>query len=894
MSNQSGWRKLLFLTRRRRFDQEVFDQEIREEMQLHLELRARQLREQGTDPIEAEQIARREFGNLTLLREMSREVWIWPSLESAWQDLRFGARQFSRRPGFTVIAVLTLALGIGAATAVFSILDAVLLRPLPYKQPDQLVAIWGRGLHEKGLAKTFLPYTDYEDWSRHANSFESIAVATWAAGSQRILTGRGDARELLVIPVSASFFDTLGVHAVLGRTFTQDDERRGCAVVLSDAFWKATLASDRAIIGQSLTLDERACTVLGIMPATFSFYPPVANMWILLGPDFEPKRQDAAVGVFARLKAGVTREEAQSEIASLHRALHRSGFWADTEPVVYDLHGEFTFLASRTLRVTILVVFAAVLFLLLIACLNVANLLLARLWDRQREFAVRAALGSGKPRIVRQVLAESLLLAVLGTAAGISIAWGAVRYFRFASPIELTVGADVTLNLPVLIFSGFLSIATTLIFGLLPALKSSRIDINQRLKGSGHTAERGPVRYKTANIAIAIEMALTFVLLIGAGLLIRSALQMGTERLGFEPDRVLTTNVTLPKPRYTSTAGRLQFFDSLLERLNGVAGVTHTALASRLPPYASDPTNEAIEVQGRPVPSLRQPHDAGLNAVSPDFFATLDIPFLRGRPFNVADRENSTPVAIVNEALVRKYFPGVDPIGRLIRIDRRDRGTQMPWLTIVGVAGNLKHTELMNEMSWVETPVLYRPLAQDARERIGVAVRVLYISPALGREIQRQISSLDPSTPVADVSPITTEIAKVLTYPRFRALVFSFFAAAALMLSAVGLYGVLSQLVLQRTAEFGVRKAVGAQAMDLIVLVARQGGVAALSGIAAGIGFALAFSRLLGSLLYGIQPADPSVLTLVSAALVVVSGVAMALPAWRAASIDPMVALRDE
>ncbi len=875
------WRKLLFLFRRSRFDQELAD-----EMQLYLDLRAEQLRNQPGSAVG------RRFGNATLLRETSREVWTWRWLEAGWQDLRFAARLLRKNLGFTISAAATLALGIGATTAVFSIVDAVLLRPLPYRDPSRLVAIWDRSVREKGFAKVFAPYTDYQEWARSARSFESIAVLTWAYHPSRILTGRGPAKELLAIPASATLFDTLGVPAALGRTFVPDDERHGCAVVLSHALWTTQLGADASIVGHSLTLDQRECSVVGVMPSRFSFYPPESDLWILLGPDFQPPREKATVGIFARLKPGVTPEQAQAEIAALHRAAHPSGFWHDFEPAIYDLHGEFTFLASRTLRITLIAAFSAVLLVLLIAALNVANLLLARLAERQRELAVRAALGSGRARVVSQLLTESLLLAAIGTFGGILIAFAAVRYFRLASPINLTTGAQVTIDLPVLLFAIAVALGTTLLFGLLPALSVSRTDVIERLKSAGRGAVGGAFRHRTGTIMIAVEMGLTFVLLIGAGLLLRSALRMGSEPLGFSPDRLFQTKTSLPAARYKDPASRVRFYDALLDRLNSIPGMS-AALTSKVPPYYVDAGNEALEIQGHPVPPSLERHDIGVNTASPNFFQVVDIPVRQGRSFEVTDGNGSPPVAIVNQELVRKYFPGTDPLGKQVQISRSP-DQQMPWMTIVGVVGNLKHQELMNEMTWAETPILYRPLSQAPPQAVQIAMRVSPAAQSQEHEIQRQISTLDESVPIHPVEAVSVEISKDLAYPRFRAVVLGFFSLSALVLSAVGLHGVLSRLVVQRTGEFGLRKAVGAQQRDLLFLVARQGGVPVCIGMIGGLACTFLFSRILTSLLYGIRPADPNVLIMTSAVLLCVAIIAIALPARRAALVDPMVALRDE
>ena len=799
-------------------------------------------------------------------------------------DLRFAVRAFAKRPGFTLIAVLTLALGIAATTTVFSVVDAVLVRPLPYKNPNRLAAIWVTSTREKGLAKLFATYRDYDEFRSHARTLESVAAASWATSINRVLTGSGAARSVLTIPASASFFETLGVHAALGRVFTAQDQ--GCSLVLTHKFWTSTLHADPSTIGKSLTLDQKACTVLGVMPEQFSFYPPQTQAWALLGPDFQPNQDQMLVGIFARLKPGVSFTQAQAELRSLFRAIHTDGETRDFEPVVYDLHGEFTFLAGRSLRATLMLVFGAVLLVLLISCLNVANLLLARLSERRRELAVRAALGSGQGRLVRQVLTEAQLLSMLGATLGVAIAYGALQYFRLLNPIELSVGTDIRLNLPILGFSLALSIVTTLIFGVLPALRASKVDLNEHLKAAGRGFVQG--RHGFAKAVIAAEMALSFLLLIGAGLLMSSALRMGSEPLGFRPDRVVDTRVMLPAFRYATDAQRTLAYDRLLERLEHLPGAARVTLTSKLPPEAGG--NQVLEVQGRPVAQGSEIHDVGADAISPGFFDVLSIPVRRGRVFNSQDRETSPPVAIVNEALAREYFRDTDPLGQQIRL----AGGTMPWLTVVGVVGNLKHTQLMNEMNWFETPILYRPLSQEPRSSIQVAVRVAGDTGSMEQQIQQQIAAIDSSIPINEVEPLGSRMSRALAYPRFRAMVLALFALAALVLSTVGLHGVLSHLVAQRIPEFGVRKALGAQTHDLLLLIAMEGGLPVLAGLGAGIALTLAFSRVLANLLYGMESADPKGLAAVSLTLLAIAGLAIMLPAKRAAAVDPMIALRDE
>ena len=461
------------------------------------------------------------------------------------QDLRYALKLFGKAPGFAAVAVSTLALGIGANTAVFSVVDAVLLRPLPYRNPERLVVVWNRnvqhqGAGEPGPSKLFQGYRDFEEYARRVESFDAVSVATWAIGPQ-LWRGRGPAREIFAMPVGASFFTMLGVQASLGRTFVDDDERAGCSVVLSHRFWQNELAGQSDIVGETLDLGRRACTVRGVMPQDFEFYPAAAQLWTVLGPDFLPAREQLGVGVFARLKAGATLEHAQAEVEALYAAVHRNdGAERDLSPVVYPLQQEFAWLASRTLRTTLIALSGAVAVVLLITCLNVASLLLGRSTGRARELAVRAAIGAGRPRLLRQLLGEGLLLSAIGSGLGVLVAIAAIRYFRYANPIELPPAADVAIHWRTLIFTAVLAIATTVAFGLLPAWRASLVNPGQALKAGG----RGPVRGTSGNgllrILVLGQVALSVALLGAAALLLGSVVRMSSEPLGFDPDRLFT------------------------------------------------------------------------------------------------------------------------------------------------------------------------------------------------------------------------------------------------------------------------------------------------------------------------------------------------------------------
>jgi predicted permease len=810
-------------------------------------------------------------------------------LEDAWQDCRFAARIFARRPGFAIIAALTLALGVGATTAVYSIVHAVLLRPLPYQDPERLVLIWDNDVREQ-RQKT-VSYAHFEEYSRNAHLIDRLSAS---GRSYPLLTYNGVTKQWLAGLVTAGSFDkTLGVQALLGRTFIDEDQQGGCSVVLEHGFWLTTFAADPSIVGKSLTLDRKSCVVLGVMPPRVAFFPARANMWFLLGHDSAASKEPLFVVMFARLKPGVTLQQARAELVALHRGVRERDRVAerDREVDIDHVQREVAYLTNPTLGSTLGVLFGAVVLVLLIACLNVSNLLLARLAERQRELVVRAALGSGQARLVRQVLTEALLLSLIGTFAGVWIAVAAVRSFLWFNPVELPLYADVAISFPVLLFAALSSLTTMLGFGLLPAIRASRVDISQPLKAAGRGFFGASSRRQVARTLIGVQMGGSFLLLIGAVLLMSSALRLDSEPLGFNPDRVMATEINLPHARYSDPAQTSLFYEALLTRLERLPGVTGAALAGAFPPYRSN-ASSSIEILRSPVVPGSEVEDIDQDVVSPRFFEVVATPLLRGRVFDSRDQKSSQPVAIVNQALADEYFPGREALGQQIRL--RDDEGELPWRTIVGIVATWKHARGEREMNWFQSPTVYFPLAQIPNGAREVAVRSASHIAGLGRQMEEQIAALDPSIATGDTGTLVSRLSKMLEYPRFRAAMFVWFAFSALLLAAVGLHAVLSQLVTQQTPEFGVRRAVGAQTSDLLLLVARQGGIPVLTGLVAGICCSLFFGRVLSNLLYGIQPADVRALVLVSVLLVAVAVVAMALPARRAVRVDPMVALRDQ
>jgi predicted permease len=790
------------------------------------------------------------------------------------RDVRYALRTWWRRPGFALVAVATLAVAIGGCAAVFSVVEAVLLRPLPYADSDRLVAIWDAHVTDRNLAKIFPSFADFETWRRDSRTIELASAVTWATGDQ-VLTGDGPARLALAIPASLDFFTLLGVTPAMGRAFEAADLTRGCTVVLAAGFWRHALAARADIVGRSLALDSRACTVAGVMPDGFSFYPAAADMWMLITPNREqlPSDRHQGVAVFARLRPGVTRERAAAEVVALHRQAHGGDAHGSAfGPIMSPLREEFTWLAGRNLRATLVVLFAAVTVVLLIAGVNVANLLLGRSLERQRELAIRAAIGSGRWRLVRQLLTEALLLSSFATVAGLGIAVTALAYVRTRAPVELPPGTRVALDGGVLLFAIAIAFVTALAFGIVPAWRSSHADIQSVLKGQDAASERGrPAR--TRSLLVAVEMASAMMLLVGAGLLTQSIARFAAVPLGFNPDGLLTMSVRLPRTTYPQARARADFYQRLLDGAAALPGADGAALTTSLLRGGSV---SMLLVDGRPDPSPDvEPPTVGEDVVSVDYFRVMQVPVRAGRGFEPADRDGALAVSIVNEALARKHFPDEDPIGRRIRTPNT------AWSTIVGVVADTKHTNVFQEMSWIDSPTIFRPVMQEPITNAAVIVRSR-APGSIGAGIQRLAAELDPGVPVANLQSMRDRMARELAYPAFRAVVLNAFAAVALALAAVGLYAVLAQLVAQRTREFGVRIALGARPRDILALVGVQGGVPTMAGLAVGIAAALALERVLSSMLYGAGTADAIAIVAVAGVLLLTASVAIAVPAARA------------
>lgn len=803
------------------------------------------------------------------------------------QDLRHALRIFRKSPGFTAVVVVSLALGIGMNTAVFSIISGALLRPPPYQHPDQLVDILDSSTRESELAKIFASYKDFEEFSRHSRMLDSVAADTWAGRPGAILTGRGPTRAYLTIPVTAGFFSTLGVNAELGRTFTANDLRGGCVVVLSNKFWRGPLGSDAHIVGEQLSLDGRSCTVVGVMPARFAAYPPEAQIWSLILPNDPRLRNYFGVFMIARLKPGITIPQASSELTALHQALHEheTDGEKDFTPLVSRLQDQFTWLAGRNLRTTLVVVFASVLLVLLIACLNIANLLLCRSFARSREFAIRVALGSGAPRLLRQLLVESAILSAIGGALGLLVALAATRYFLHMQPFELPAGSSIYIDVPTLAFAAGVASLTALFFAIAPAWAISRGDVFSGLRiNAGNMAAP---RQRISRILVTTEMALSVVLLAGAILLMRSVVSFQSAPLGFARQNIFASNGSLPRQYNEQSARQVVFYDKLEQKLRGLPGITNATIASTVPPYGLG--LGSVEVAGKPVPDSAKQHDVGEADVTPGYFQLFDIPIRLGRTFSDHDLPQSDHVAVVNKAFAHEYLRDRATVGQKIRV-----GDEHEWVTVVGVVGNEARPNVYQEMKWIEQPIVYRPMAQHPTDYFAIALRSATEQSGIGHAMEQAVASIDDQAALGGTESMQSRLAPYLKYPRFRAVVLAAFSCLAVLLAAVGLYGVLAQFVVQRTPEIGVRMALGAGASDIVGWIARMGSIPVLAGLVIGFCATLALTRYLTSLLYGVTTMDPLTFVAVGSVMIAVTLIAGMLPARRALRVDPLIALHSE
>jgi putative ABC transport system permease protein len=807
-------------------------------------------------------------------------------MQAFLQDLRYALRMLRKSSGFSAVAVLTLALGIGANTAIFSVVNAVLLRPLPFRDPGKLCLVTESLPSFPSLGPSYENYVDFRDQSK---SFEDIA----AVHIDRLnLTGRGDPQRLSAQMATASLFPLLGVNAVEGHTFTKDEDRYGgpAVVLLSYGFWQRDFGGSRSILGKTITLNDKPYTVTGILPSGFQIIVPVDVMvpfapWAHGLPD--DRNWHPGITAIGRLRAGATLEQARAEMATIAQRLARQYPAYDTD-MGANVNGLQDSLVQNV-RPALLMLFAAVGLVLLIACGNIANLLLARATSRHKEIAVRTALGATRPRIVRQLLTESVLLAFAGAAVGLLLAqWILTPLVSLASSSLPNVGT-IGLDGNVLAFTAIAALAAGVLFGLAPAFHTSKTDLRPVLSDASRGSTGGAGRHRVRNVLVVTEVALALVLLIGAGLLIRSFARLQDVQPGFDASHLLVADVPVSPQAYAKSPQRMELFDQLIQRARNLPGVISAGSALILPVTGSGAVIH-FNIQGRPP---KTPHDyilIGYRPISPEYLQTLRVPLLAGRMLNDGDTERAPYVAVVNQSMVKQYFPGESPLGKRIQLGATP-DSQVPWAEIVGVVGNMKQS-LASEAS-AEMYIPYRQA--DALIPIFAMSLVLRTANDPHAEVsalRSAVRDLDPNQPIVNFRTMQENIATSVSDPRFRTLLLGIFAASALLLSVMGLYGLMAYSVAQRTSEIGIRMALGAQRDDISRLIIGQGLRLVLLGVAIGLGGALLLSRLLTRFLYGVAPSDPATFVAVPAILLLVGVLACYIPARRAMKVDPMVALR--
>jgi len=810
--------------------------------------------------------------------------------ENFVRDLRHTLRQLTRSRGFALMTVLTLALGIGANSAIFSIVEAVLLRPLPYQHPERLVVVWQTDAVHHDSGAYFNSYREFDTWRQHSRSFEKLAALTWATGPKTLLW-EGKPLDVLTIPASVDFFSMLGVSAQLGRTFAPSDLESGCTIVLSYPFWARKLGAPADIVGRSLFFRNASCVVTGVMPKSFSFYPVATDAWSLITPtsEFAQKPWSSMTGVFGLLKPGVTLAAAESELAAIQaRVLPEAPpdlkIMRTLTADVLDLQSNFTWLAGRNLRKGLWLLLTGSSLILFMASLNVGSLLLGRYTARSREVAVRVAIGASSRRIVLQALTESFVLGFLGSVAGLTLCALLIQWFRAANPIELPPGAGLSIDWRVLLFSTVCGIASSIIFALFPAWSGMRVDPITALKSSAPSVTARSLRVTSS--LVVIQVALSMVLLAGAVLVSESLWKLTSEDLGYRTDHVFTARIDLPQDNYATPTARAQLADDLQSQLTTIPGVLSAAFGSDYVPRGMN----QLSIAGQPE---NQSSDVATQDIGASGLATLGISLLRGRTFDPRDRKDTQQVAIINQALVRQFFPDGDPLQHAIKLGPAGDPAN-PWLTIVGVVADVKTTTVFQEMGYVEQPALYRPLAQSSPPSLTLMIAVSGRPAALVADVQQRLSALDANLVLSDIDGMRAQQAAELSQPRFRSVLLAGFAGMALTLALVGLYGLLSQSIARRTHDIGIRMALGADRARVLRSVLGQACALAIVGIFLGAAAAATAIHLVKGMFYGVTAYGALELSVAALALLIIAIFAAGRPAFRAASIDPILALRNE
>jgi putative ABC transport system permease protein len=866
--------------------------DIDREMRLHLELQVDANIKAGMSATEAREKAMRSFGNVNRAVDAAYDVKGGGLFETLAQDIRYGVRMLVKHKAFTSVAVITLALGIGANTAIFSVVNELLLRPLAYRDADRIVTVWEvtpEGRHQNTTSRA-----NFRAWREQNTNFQYMAAFT----DQRLnLTGTGEPEELSVQFATPEFFKILGVDPILGRTFLPEDDKGGRfpVAVLGYGLWQRRFGGQTNIVGQPITLNSVQFTVIGVMPPSFQFHIKQrsgtgrpAELWTVLPMVFGQVSNERGrfLGAVARLKEGANADQAAAEMRTIEARLSDEvpQFNKNYSAEVIPLREQFFGNVRRPLWLML----GAVGFVLLIACANVANLLLSLATSREKEIALRSALGARRIRIVRQLLTESLLLALVGSVLGLGFAWLGIKALVAISPRDLVSLQTVGLNFTVLGWTLGVSLLTGIIFGLAPALHVSRLNLNDSLKEGGKSeAGQASGSRRLRNALVVSEIALAVVLLASAGLLIRSFVRLQRVDRGFVTDNVLTMVVRLPEARYREDPQLVQFFSQTLERVRQLPTVRSAGMVNYLPLYGGLGSSTAFKILGQPEPPPGQEPSTDVRVADSGYFGTLGIPLLRGRNFSDSEQREAKHVILINEALARQHFPNQDPIGQRLDVSMFEKPTPAE---IIGVVGNVRYDSLIDEAP----PAVYFPHPDLAYPFMTLVVRTDGDPATIAPAIQREIRTLDPNQPLSDVRTMNQVMSEWVERSRFNTLLLGLFAGLATLLSAVGIFGVMNYSVALRTRELGLRLAVGAQPRQVLLLVLKQGLALTIVGVGLGLVAAFGLTRLLSGLLFGVGAFDVTTFASISLLLVIVSLLACYLPARRAMRIDPLSALRYE
>lgn len=857
------------------------DQELDEELRFHLDRQIEQNIKNGMTPEDARYAAMKKFSRVDQSREECRDARGVGVVENVLRDVSFSLRILLKNYAFTIVVVLTLALGIGANTAIFSFANGILLRPLPYPQSDRLAVLDETAL-KRGIDSMSISYPNFLDWREQNKVFEDIGV--YFGSSRFSLSGVGEPVEIRGSYISHGLFEILRVSPQLGRTFTANEDRpdEDAVVILGHNLWQRNFGGDPNIIGRKIMISNRPRTVVGVMPSGFRF-PDVAELWAPVALTTKTfTRTDHGLSSIARLKDGVTLQEAQAEMTNIAARIEQQN------PVTNEGLGVKVTSLHDTLtgdyREALLILLGVVGCVLLVACVNVANLMLARATARQKEFALRTALGASRWRIMRQLLVESLLLALLGGVVGFFLSIWALRLLLTAIPIQLPFWMNFGIDLRVLGFTAVITLLTGLIFGTVPALQTSRVDLNDTLKEGGRGS--AGVRSRARSLLVVAEIALSLVVLVGAGLMIQSFLRLKRVNIGLNAHNVLTASVSLPRAKYKEGEQRATFFKNLIARVSSLPGV-EAASATATVPLSGDGWGRSLTVEGFPVLPVGQAPMIQHTVVTPGYFRTMAIPLLAGRDFNDADAKDSPDVTIIDERLAREYWPNESPIGKRIRFGPPEDNE--PWHTIVGVVGTVRHQRMQEDTR----KSVYLPHQKIPVAGLAVLARTTSNPEDLAGAIRREVAQLDSDLPIS-ISTMDEVVAESIWQPRLYATLFGAFAGGALLLALIGIYGVMAFLVQTRTHEIGVRMALGASTRDVFKLIVGRGMKLTAVGVLIGVGGAIALTRLMHSLLFNTSATDPITFILISLLLSVAAFLACYIPARRAAKVDPLIALRYE